>query len=136
MSTSSRPNQGSPLAANIPGPNAPFTDANFKATPAFWNFLFMLFRRTGGEGGGDGQLTVADVLGLEADIPLPFDTAHQILELSLGLQQAFAAISALQQAIPAFGEVYGGAVQAAVLPDVCGVPSAPAPLTEMTFART
>ncbi len=136
MSTPSKPNAASALLANLPGPNVPFTDAGGRPTQAFWYFLASLARQMAGGGGGDGQLTLADVLGLEADVPLPFDAAHQIVELSLGLQQAFAAIGALQQSIPAFGEVFGGAVQAIALPDVCGAPSAQVPLTEMTFART
>lgn len=124
-------------SAPMPHYNTPLAGADGRTMNEVWfRLIWTLIRRTGGEPGGGIQLSVAEILGLEADIPLPFDAAHQIVELSLGLQQAFAAIAALQLSIPAFGEVFGDAGQVAVLPDVCGALSAQAPLTEMTFART
>jgi hypothetical protein len=52
--------------ANVPLINSPFVDKNGNITEAWFIFLVQLFRRTGGTGGGDGNLTLADVLSLEA----------------------------------------------------------------------
>lgn len=106
---------------NIPPPNAPFMDDSGRVNQVWWMFLLQLFRRTGDESGGDGQLTIDDVLALEADIPVPIDIATEVARLGIALQQVFAALAAIQQAGPTFGEVWAA-------------PSAPAALAEMTMA--
>lgn len=53
------------LQANVPLVSVPFVDKNGNVTEAWFIFLIQLWRRTGSGGGGNGQLTVADVLALE-----------------------------------------------------------------------
>jgi hypothetical protein len=65
------------LVANIPLIDvAPIDPRTGKWTEAWFLFFIQLFRRTGGDSGGDGQLTIADVLGLEDFIP-QMDLASQ-----------------------------------------------------------
>jgi hypothetical protein len=118
----------------FPPPNLPFTDANGLPNRVWIEFLMRIFQRTGGTTGGDGQLTNADVFGLEADIGQPVDIAEQVASLSIALGQAFAAIGALQQASPAFGEVFAVAGIDQFFPDVMPILGADAPLSELTLA--
>lgn len=54
------------LQANVPLIDVPPIDPKTgKWDEAWFLFLIQLFRRTGGTSGGDGQLTVGDVLALE-----------------------------------------------------------------------
>ncbi|ATF86883.1 hypothetical protein MJ546_33890, partial [Burkholderia gladioli] len=125
------------LVAQFPNWNVKPLDANGNWSRPWLEFWIKLFQRQGGQSGGDGQLTIGDVLGLQADIPAPVDISAQVAQLSIGLQQAFAAIAAIQQAIPGFGEAFaqasGQGAQAAepVFATAAGASS----LSEMTFAR-
>ncbi|MEK6418426.1 MAG: hypothetical protein V4801_02400 [Burkholderia gladioli] len=124
----------SSLNANIPPPNVPFIDGSGRVNQVWWMFLLQLFRRTGAELGGDGQLTVGDVLALEADIPVPVDIAAEVVRLGIALQQVFAAFAAIQQAGPAFGEVWATPSTSAALTEMTLAPGAPqSSMSEMTF---
>ncbi|MFW6851820.1 hypothetical protein ACODYM_11045 [Burkholderia gladioli] len=132
----STPNNASSLNANIPPPNVPFIDSTGRVNPVWWMFLLQLFRRTGDQSGGDGQLTLGDILALEADIPVPIDIAAQVAQLSTALGQVFAAIAALQQTAPAFGEVMGVSSIAAGLGEMTMASGmSQSSMSEMTFAR-
>ncbi|WP_186068603.1 hypothetical protein [Burkholderia gladioli] len=146
----STPNNTPSFNADIPSPNVLFIDSTGRVNPVWWRFLLQLFRRTGDQSGGDGQITIGDILSLESNIPLPVDISAQVAELSIGLQQAFAAIAAIQQSIPGFGEAFAQASVQAVVPDVMGMSTAQgaqaaepvfataagaSSLSEMTFAR-
>lgn len=138
------------LVAQFPNWNVKPLDANGNWSRPWLEFWIKLFQRQGGQSGGDGQLTIGDVLGLQADIPAPVDISAQVAQLSIGLQQAFAAIAAIQQSIPGFGEAFAQASFQAVMPDVMGMSTAQgaqaaepvfataagaSSLSEMTFAR-
>ncbi|WP_186099776.1 hypothetical protein [Burkholderia gladioli] len=133
----STPNNASSLNANIPPPNVPFIDSTGRVNPVWWMFLLQLFRRTGDQSGGDGQLTIGDILALETDIPMPIDISAQVAELSIGLQQAFAAIASIQQSIPGFGEAFAqaSAQGAQAAEPVFATSAGASSLSEMTFAR-
>lgn len=133
MSTTSG---ASALGLNIPQPGASFLVGRPEPiSPVWWAFLLQLYRRTGDQTGGDGQLTTADVLGLETDIPQPVDISAQVAVLGISLQQAFAAIGSLQQAIPGFGEIFAAAgVSQGILADVTGMPGSADPLNDQTLA--
>lgn len=131
----STPNNASSLNANIPPPNVPFIDGTGRVNPVWWMFLLQLFRRTGDQSGGDGQLTIGDVLSLETDIPLPVDISAQVAQLSTALGQAFAAIAVLQQSIPGFGEVFAQPAPSGLAEQVFATPSGIDSMADMTFAR-
>lgn len=60
------------LQANVPLIDVPPIDLKTgKWNEAWFLFLIQLFRRTGGTNGGDGQLTINDVLGVEETFALP-----------------------------------------------------------------
>ncbi|MDN7825096.1 hypothetical protein QZN01_20805 [Burkholderia cenocepacia] len=59
--------------AVIPPPDTPLLGPNGKMADVWWRIISILIQRTGGVSGGDGQLTLADVLALEETIaPLLF----------------------------------------------------------------
>lgn len=118
------------ISSPFPPPNLPFDGPDGMPNRIWVEFLMRMFKRTGGSTGGDGQLTFGDVIGLEADIAQPVDMAAQVAELGIALQQAFAAISAVRDAVPAFGEVSAARGIDQLFPDVVGVPSNPGLLPE------
>lgn len=116
--------------------DVPFTDANGRLTRHGIELILRLIRRTGGDGGGEGQLTSADVLGLEALISLPIDLNSQAAGLAIALGQVWAAIAALQQSIPAFGEVVSAPSASAGLSEMTMASGmSQSSMSEMTFAR-
>ncbi|WP_369050356.1 hypothetical protein [Burkholderia gladioli] len=131
----STPNNSTSLNANMPAPNVPFIDSTGRVNPVWWMFLLQLFRRTGDQSGGDGQLTIGDILALETDIPMPIDISAQAAQLTTALQQAFAAIAVLQQTAPAFGEVMGTASATSSLGEMTMASGmSQSSMSEMTFA--
>ncbi len=54
--------------AVIPPPDTPVLGPNGKMADVWWRIISILIQRTGGVSGGDGQLTLADVLALEETI--------------------------------------------------------------------
>lgn len=73
------------LQANVPLIDVPPVDPKTgKWNEAWFLFLVQLFRRTGGTNGGDGQLTIEDVLGVEETFALPpIDTSSPLSEMTL-----------------------------------------------------
>ncbi|WP_186092271.1 hypothetical protein [Burkholderia gladioli] len=124
------------LATQFPNWNVKPLDANGNWSRPWLEFWIKLFQRAGQQSGGDGQLTIADVLGLQADIPLPVDISAQAAQLTIALQQAFAAIAVLQQTSPAFGEVMGTANATSSLGEMTMASGmSQSSMSEMTFAR-
>ncbi|MBW5285944.1 hypothetical protein [Burkholderia gladioli] len=124
------------LATQFPNWNVKPLDANGNWSRPWLEFWIKLFQRAGQQSGGDAQLTIADVLGLQADIPLPVDISAQAAQLTIALQQAFAAIAVLQQTAPAFGEVMGTASTASSLGEMTMASGmSQSSMSEMTFAR-
>lgn len=59
------------LQTDVPLVNVPLVNADGTVTESWFIFLVQLFRRTGGTSGGDGGITLADVLSLEATFAPP-----------------------------------------------------------------
>jgi hypothetical protein len=74
------------LQTNVPLIDVPPIDLKTgKWNEAWFIFLVQLFRRTGGTGGGDGQLTLDDVFGVEETFALPqVEQFESLSELILG----------------------------------------------------
>lgn len=124
------------LQTEIPLINAPLTDGKGYITEAWFIFLLQLLRRTGGQSGGDGQLTIGDVLALEAEIPFPIDIAQQVSTLAIGLQQVAASVAAIQQSLSAVGESFSPASNVSSVSEQTLATGIDIPhVTEMTFAR-
>lgn len=133
------------LQADIPLANSPLAtikDANGnvighgEVTEAWFIFLIQLLRRTGGMSGGDGQLTIGDVLALEAEIPFPIDIAQQVSTLTIALQQVMASVAAIQQSLSAVGESFSPVSSVNSVSDQTLTTGTDIPhVTEMTFAR-
>lgn len=73
------------LQANVPLIDVPPIDPKTgKWTEAWFLFIIQLFRRTGGTSGGDGQLTIDDVLGIEETFAFPpIDSNVQLSEMTM-----------------------------------------------------
>jgi hypothetical protein len=56
---------------DVPLINVPLVRPNGMISEAWFMFLIQLFRRTGGGTGGDGQLTIADVLSYDVTMAQP-----------------------------------------------------------------
>lgn len=123
------------LKTEIPLIDAPFVNDTGHITEAWFIFLLQMFRRTGGATGGDGQLTVGDVLGLEADIPVPFDISQQASQLSIFISQVAAMLASSRDGIPSFGEVQAQGGASGIPEMTMGVGSCVDSMSEMTFAR-
>lgn len=59
------------LQTDVPLVNVPLVNADGTVTESWFIFLVQLFRRTGGTTGGDGSITLADVLSLESTFAIP-----------------------------------------------------------------
>lgn len=131
-------------------------DSQGNLTPQWRLFFLTLFNRTGGAGGNDSAALLAlieglqkalddlaaeingDVLALEPTISQPVDISEQIAVLGISVEQAFSAIAAIQQAIPAYGEAFAAAGAPQIFADVVGEPRMAAlaltdVLTDMVF---
>ncbi|UIY58094.1 hypothetical protein [Burkholderia cepacia] len=72
------------LQANVPLIDVPPIDLKTgKWNEAWFLFLIQLFRRTGGTGGGDGQLTIGDVLALEETFAAAAPVDSSLTEMQL-----------------------------------------------------
>lgn len=78
----------STLQTDVPLINVPLVNPDGRLNQIWFQFFVQLWRRTGSGTGGDGQLTIADVLSYELTIPplLP-----DVLEMSMGLEMVAAA---------------------------------------------
>jgi hypothetical protein len=125
-------------ASNFPS-GAP-VDSKGSLTPQWRQFFLTLFNRTGGTGGNDSAALLAlieglqkalddlaaeingDVLALEPTVFPSVDIGAQLSVLGISVEQAFAAIAAIQQAIPAYGEAFSATGIPQTFPDVVGEP--------------
>lgn len=88
------------LQTDVPLINVPLSTPDGRANPIWFQFFVQLWRRTGSGSGGDGQLTVSDVLSFEVtDAPVIQDTSTA----SLGWEATFPHIN--QPANPLANEV-------------------------------
>lgn len=70
-------------AADIPLVNVPLVGSDGRMSQIWFAFFVQLWRRTGNGMGGDGQLTIADVLSYEVTMASP---ATDVLGASMGLE--------------------------------------------------
>lgn len=78
-------------ATNIPLINAPLVENDGRMNQIWFAFFVQLWRRTGGGMGGDGQLTVADVLSYEVT---GAQMAQDIPAASMGIEMSLAPVVA------------------------------------------
>lgn len=74
------------LQTNVPLADVPFVDRNGNITETWFIFLVQLFRRTGGQGGDTGSITLQDVLALEMVLS-PAQAAQSIDALRAEIEQ-------------------------------------------------
>jgi hypothetical protein len=125
----------STLQTNVPLINVPLITADGRLNQIWFAFFVQLWRRTGGATGGDGQLTIADVLSYEVTTsPILPDFAGA----SMGFEMAFApslapdplAVEAIAAPVAAFTDPLS------IETTLASVPSAADPLAvESAFAR-
>lgn len=88
------------LVTNIPLIDvAPIDPRTGKWTEAWFIFFVQLFRRTGGDSGGDGQLTIADILGLEDFLPQADFSSQETARISDAIAQVRATVAAWDGAL-------------------------------------
>lgn len=86
------------LQTDVPLINVPLSTPDGRANPIWFQFFVQLWRRTGNGTGGDGQLTIADVLSYEVTTPplLP-----DVAGASMGLELALAPSAAMSDPLAA-----------------------------------
>ena len=75
------------FATDIPLVNVPLVGPDGRMSQIWFAFFVQLWRRTGSGTGGDGQLTIADVLSYEVTTP---PITPDVLGASMGLEMAVA----------------------------------------------
>jgi hypothetical protein len=76
------------LQTDVPLINVPLSTGDGRANPIWFQFFVQLWRRTGTGSGGDGQLTIADVLSYETTVaPSTSDSVRDVLGLEATLNQ-------------------------------------------------
>ena len=84
------------LQSDVPLINVPLVGADGRLNQIWFTFFVQLWRRTGSGTGGNGQLTIADVLSFEVtDAPLAQDTSNS----SLGLEATLPTIASFPSPI-------------------------------------
>lgn len=122
----------STLQTDVPLINVPLSTADGRANPIWFQFFVQLWRRTGNGTGGDGQLTVADVLSYETTTA---PTSSDGLRDTLGLEATLAQLASNQIDPTAVEMTMAPSSGASSLLELLQAsPSIPDPLAEVVMA--